>query len=164
MPPKTKMNIVTTKKSNLSSGLLGMKFMRQVETQEKKEERESRRQELVHSSHWVIPNKKNSVPEASPAVTKTEIGFSDILEVTSTESSTQNGRRGYGKFAKEESSEGESDDSEGSDKEEGSERITTPSKRKKSQKEDDLSPEERKRREKAQAKILRQMKSISNSK
>lgn len=163
------MNIVTSKKTGLSSGLMGMKFMRASELQESKQEKESKRQELVHSSHWVLPKKgKKQDSSSSPAITKhDDLGFSDFLEITSTESTTQNGRRGYGKLAKDQSdSESESEDEKDDEKDadDKSKDADKPLKRKKSHKESEMDPEERKRREKAQAKILRQMKSISNSK
>lgn len=73
--------------------------MRQAETKDRQAEKEEKRQTLVHSSHWVIPS-KGGFTEDSPEVTRSEsIGFSDILEISGSDSTTQNGRRGYGKFA-----------------------------------------------------------------
>ena len=75
--------------------------MRQAETKDRQDEKEKKRQILVDSSHWTLsPTNKFGDVDSSPlTVEEDSLGFSDILDVTSISSTTQSGRRGYGKFA-----------------------------------------------------------------
>lgn len=140
--------------------------MRQADTKDRNDKKEEKRKILVDSSQWtLLPKDKFGEMEPSPHTTEENtLGFSDILDVIPSSSATQNGRRGYGKFANQSESEEEEED-EGEDDNE-TEKKSTPKRKKPSQKdasEESEDPEEQAKKDKASFKILRQMKSISNT-
>ncbi|CDO53972.1 hypothetical protein, no similarity [Geotrichum candidum] len=169
MPPK-KLNVVSSRK-NLSSGLMGMKFMRQAESKDKEQQKELKRKVLVDSTHWTLkPQAAASGDDVAyeeyedeTSAAQSSVGFSDLYEANT----ATIGRRDYGKKPEPVEDEAGSDEDNDSNEKEKEVDGKTKGKRKTSDSSDDeANPENERKRRKQEQKdfnILRQFKSISGS-